>query len=537
MRLPTRSGLSSRANVLALAYAAATAGSVGVFGFSLLSIGIPAAILLALFADGIARPGSSLFYPTVTHGPRTGQRVALSFDDGPDPQVTPAVLDALAQYDARATFFTIGRSLEAQPQLAQRLMAEHHELGNHSWQHSRWQNFFGVRRQLLEIERGGQAVATLTGATQPPLYRPPIGLKSPPLAQAARRLQLTLVAWSLHSRDSQGDDPQRIARRVLRKIRPGDIVLMHDGHDRPGHHRPACAPALHLILQGLRERGLQCVTVSELLRADDAIQPIPPSQELRNTAQDRDDPQLLRANRGFYDPLWRDARLIAPERFNTWPLVQSLCEPLSRRLEVAPGLRPRLPIAGTQFVDISAPALARLRAHGGRASQGNIAALPFPDRAFDVVCALDIVEHVDDDDGALSELSRVAAPGAALLLSVPLHPAQWTAFDDFVGHRRRYEPQRLRSKLTEHGFAVEHSAVYGMQPKSSRLLDLGMWHLVHRRERAMWWYNHVFMPLGVRFQKKLALVPGLIDGDKVAEIILVCRKAGAVATPQPASRP
>lgn len=135
MRLPARSGLSSRANVLALAYAAATAGSVGVFGFSLLSVGIPAAILLALFADGIARPGSSLFYPTVTHGPRTGQRVALSFDDGPDPQVTPAVLDALAQYDARATFFTIGRSLEAHPHLAQRLLAEHHELGNHSWQH------------------------------------------------------------------------------------------------------------------------------------------------------------------------------------------------------------------------------------------------------------------------------------------------------------------------------------------------------------------------------------------------------------------
>ncbi|WP_416362073.1 class I SAM-dependent methyltransferase [Immundisolibacter sp.] len=255
------------------------------------------------------------------------------------------------------------------------------------------------------------------------------------------------------------------------------------------------------------------------------------------TARARGDPELLGANRGFYDPLWRDARLIMPERFNTWPLVRSLLDRSPRRLEVAPGLRPRLPIAGTQFVDISAPALARLRERGGRATQGNIAALPFPDGAFDLVCALDIVEHVDDDDGALSELSRVAAPGAALLLSVPLHPAQWTAFDDFVGHRRRYEPQRLRSKLAEHGFVVDQSAVYGMQPKSSRLLDLGMWHLVHRRERAMWWYNHVFMPLGVRFQKKLVLVPGLIDDLNVAEIILVCRKTGTAATPQPASRP
>lgn len=240
----------------------------------------------------------------------------------------------------------------------------------------------------------------------------------------------------------------------------------------------------------------------------------------------RSDPELLAANRSFYDPLWRDARLVGPERFNTWPLVQSLVAQSTRRLEVAPGLRPRLPIAGTQFVDISEPALARLRERGGDAVLGNITALPFRDQAFDLVCALDIVEHVDDDDSALAELSRVAAPGAAFLLSVPLHPAQWTAFDDFVGHRRRYEPPQLRSKLVGHGFAVEQSAVYGMQPKSSRLLDLGMWHLVHNRERAMWWYNHVFMPLGVRFQKKLVLVPGMIDDAEVAEIILVCRKAG-----------
>ncbi|MFA5939873.1 MAG: class I SAM-dependent methyltransferase [Sinimarinibacterium sp.] len=238
------------------------------------------------------------------------------------------------------------------------------------------------------------------------------------------------------------------------------------------------------------------------------------------------DQELLEANRRFYDPLWRDARLVCPERFNTWPLVRSLVAQASRRLEVAPGLRPRLPIAGTHFVDISAPALARLRERGGHVVLGKISAIPFPDGAFDLVCALDIIEHVDDEDGALSELSRVAAPGAALLLSVPLHPVLWTAFDDFVGHRRRYEPQQLRSKLAEHGFAVEQSAVYGMQPKSSRLVDFGMRYLERHRERAMWWYNHVFMPLGVRFQKKLALVPGMIDGDGVAEIILLCRKPG-----------
>ena len=239
-------------------------------------------------------------------------------------------------------------------------------------------------------------------------------------------------------------------------------------------------------------------------------------------------PGLLDANREFYDTLWADARLVGPESFNTWPLVCSLVSRSRRRLEVAPGLRPRLPLEGTEFVDMSVPAVSKLRARGANAVLGLVSSLPFRDGVFDLVCSLDIVEHVDDDDGALSELSRVAAPNAALLLSVPLHPAHWSAFDDFVGHRRRYQPERLLEKLAAHGFSVDQSAVYGMQPKSSRLLDLGMWCLTHRREQAMWWYNHLFMPFGVRFQKKLSLVSGMVDTEGVDEILLVCRKQTAL---------
>jgi SAM-dependent methyltransferase len=238
----------------------------------------------------------------------------------------------------------------------------------------------------------------------------------------------------------------------------------------------------------------------------------------------RGGPALLEVNRQFYDPLWTDARLVEPQRFNTWPLVCSLVSRSKPRLEVAPGLRPRLPLEETHFVDFSPPAVAKLRARGASAVVALVSALPFPDRAFELVCAFDIVEHVDDEDAILSELSRVAAPKASLLLSVPLHPGNWTAFDDLVGHRRRYEPQRLLAKLAEHGFSVEQSAVYGMRPKSPRLVGVGMWFLTHRREQAMWWYNRVFMPLGVHFQKKLALAPGLIDTEHVDEVLLVCRR-------------
>jgi SAM-dependent methyltransferase len=239
----------------------------------------------------------------------------------------------------------------------------------------------------------------------------------------------------------------------------------------------------------------------------------------------RGDAELREANRAFYDPLWANARLVEPHRFNTWPLVCSLVADAQRRIEVAPGLRPRLPIAGTHFVDISLPAVAKLRAHGAEAILGLVSSLPFADRSFDLVCALDIVEHVDDDTGTMAELSRIASPGAALLLSVPLHPSQWTAFDEFVGHRRRYEPERLLGMLAANGFVIERSAVFGMQPESSRLLDTGIWYLTHRRQRAMWLYNHVLMPLGVRFQKRLELVAGMVATERVDEVLLVCRKA------------
>lgn len=236
--------------------------------------------------------------------------------------------------------------------------------------------------------------------------------------------------------------------------------------------------------------------------------------------------ELLERNRKYYDMLWSDARLVEPHRFNTWPLVQSLLPAAARRLEVAPGLRPRLPLQGTQFLDISVPAAAKLQGRGGQAVVGKVTCLPFADSSFDLVCALDIIEHVDDDDGALSEVSRTAKPGGAILMSVPLHAASWTSFDDFVGHKRRYEPPQLLSKLARHHLTIERSAVFGMQPRSSWLVDLGMWWLLNHRERAMWWYNRVIMRVGLLAQKTLRLEPGMIATDGVDEILLVCRKQG-----------
>jgi SAM-dependent methyltransferase len=258
---------------------------------------------------------------------------------------------------------------------------------------------------------------------------------------------------------------------------------------------------------------------------------------VRSTRQDSgqdgpDDSDLVRVNRRFYDALWERSRLVPAERFNTWPLVASLLAEAPARLEVGPGLRPRLPIAGTRFVDMSAPAVAKLQRHSADAVVGEACRLPFPDGAFDLVAAFDIVEHVDDDDAVFAELSRVAARRSTLLLSAPLDPEKWTAFDQLVGHRRRYAVAELAGKLGRRGWTIESTAVYGMQPKSSRLLDFSVWQLQNRPERAIWVYDRVILPLAAFFQKKLELQPGMAAAEaaNVDEILLVCRRAGDAPT-------
>ena len=221
--------------------------------------------MLGVLADGVFRPASSVFYPTIVHGPRQATRIALTFDDGPDPQSTPAILDCLAEFGAKATFFVIGRYLERHQDLARRMVAEGHELGNHSWAHLPWQNFYSKRAHLADIERTTDLIRTVTGTSREPLYRPPVGLKSPELARAALARQLQVIAWSVHSRDTFGQRWQSVARRVLNRVRGGDIVLLHDGHAAEGRHRSNAVNALPLIMCGLQAHALQAVTVSELL--------------------------------------------------------------------------------------------------------------------------------------------------------------------------------------------------------------------------------------------------------------------------------
>jgi SAM-dependent methyltransferase len=235
-------------------------------------------------------------------------------------------------------------------------------------------------------------------------------------------------------------------------------------------------------------------------------------------------------NLRFYEGLWSRSRLARPERFNTWPLIARLLPDASSRLEVGPGLRPRLPIAGTHFIDISATVVARLNGRGALALEGEVSELPFEEATFDLVCAFDILEHVEDDRRALAELGRVLKKDGVLILSVPLHAGHWTEFDAMVGHVRRYDPADLAGMLDQCGLTLQKCAPYGMQPNNPSLLRLGNWFLMHQESVALFWYNWFLLPLGILLQKRLVFADRLPDSlglDGVAEIVMICRKRSA----------
>lgn len=254
-----------RADKVLIGGTAAVLGSGALFGPSSLSIGVPLCALLATLVDGIFRPSSSVFYPTISSVSTTLPSIALTFDDGPHPETTPRILDVLAKYSAKATFFVIGKHVEAHRSVAERIVAEGHELGNHSWQHSYRQNLQRGGALSAEVLRAADSIRSITGRDGLPLYRAPVGIKSPELARVAHALNLTIVAWSIHSRDTIDSNATRVAARIVDRAQPGAIALLHDGHERAGRTRTHALEALPFILEGLNGRNLNSVTVSELL--------------------------------------------------------------------------------------------------------------------------------------------------------------------------------------------------------------------------------------------------------------------------------
>jgi peptidoglycan/xylan/chitin deacetylase (PgdA/CDA1 family) len=200
----------------------------------------------------------------VWRGPRHLRRIALTFDDGPDPHWTPRVLDTLAAADVRATFFLVGERAARAPALVRALAEAGHEIGNHSWSHrSPW--LAGPRRTDAEIGRAHVLLADLSG--RPPRhFRPPWGMVNAAMFSALRRWDERCVFWSIQAEGLRPQSSLGQATRVLERAHAGAIVDLHDAEGLAGAPARLHA-ALPGMIDGLRGAGYDLVTVAELLDA------------------------------------------------------------------------------------------------------------------------------------------------------------------------------------------------------------------------------------------------------------------------------
>lgn len=188
--------------------------------------------------------------------------IALTFDDGPDPKVTPQILKQLRDYGAKATFFVLGRQAERYPDLLKDIVRDGHAIGNHSFSHPKT---VSPEQAALEIDSTDACIRRAVGRSTL-LFRPPYGLRSDELASEALKKSYTVVLWSLPSLDVTRINSQRISQIVVNGRKRGDVVVMHDG---PGHKRTA--QALPAILEALSRKGYRFVTVPEMLRHYDYV--------------------------------------------------------------------------------------------------------------------------------------------------------------------------------------------------------------------------------------------------------------------------
>ena len=237
-----------------------------VFGGLALVFGKPvlfAVVLIAfafLMGFGIAFPQLRFFGPFICNGKSTQKHVALTFDDGPDARSTPALLDSLREAGVSAAFFCVGERVSANRELAARIVKEGHLLENHSYVHSNATNFFGLTRLRGELERT-QAVAKDATGKSPTLFRPPMGLSNPNTFRAARAVGLKVIGWSVRSLDTMTPDSERVVQRVMSRITPGGIILLHDGNV------PAdcLVMTVKLLLSNLKQNGYEVVRLDKLL--------------------------------------------------------------------------------------------------------------------------------------------------------------------------------------------------------------------------------------------------------------------------------
>jgi peptidoglycan/xylan/chitin deacetylase (PgdA/CDA1 family) len=222
---------------------------------------------LLLTAAGLW-PRSKVLGPNWTHLPTEVASVggvAITIDDGPDPQVTPGVLTLLDEYAVKATFFCIGERVERHAELAREIVRRGHAIENHSQRHLHRFSVLGPRGIAAEIARAQETIGTVTGE-RPRFFRAPAGLRSPLLDPILSRFDLHLASWTRRGFDTVNTNPDSVFEKLARNVKGGDILLLHDGHGaRTESGSPVIFEVLPRLLATLAAAKLVPVTLRSAL--------------------------------------------------------------------------------------------------------------------------------------------------------------------------------------------------------------------------------------------------------------------------------
>lgn len=242
--------------------------------------GLRAAAAALLFADHLLLIGTGMLprsrglgpnLSRLSRMPAAARRVALTFDDGPDPEVTPRVLDLLDRHGAHASFFCIGERVERHPDLTAEIVRRGHLVENHTHRHLNRFSMLGPRGLGREIDRAQEAIAAVTGRA-PELFRPPAGIRSVLLEPALARRGLWLASWTRRGYDTAVSEPRRVLGALVRDLAPGDVLLMHDGRAaRTRVGEPVVLAVLPALLERLAAAGIEAVPMPAPRVLDEAV--------------------------------------------------------------------------------------------------------------------------------------------------------------------------------------------------------------------------------------------------------------------------
>jgi peptidoglycan/xylan/chitin deacetylase (PgdA/CDA1 family) len=240
---------------------AAVFAAIAILLHDFIFLGAVIFVFLVVMGLGVTIPQFRFFGNFICRDSNSQKRVALTFDDGPDSKSTPQLLEFLRERKIPATFFCIGKRVEANPEIAAQIRREGHLLENHSYAHSYFTNFYSAARLKTELELAQAAIKKAAGVT-PNYFRPPVGLSNPNTFRVAKKLNLQVIGWSVRSLDTVIRDPEKIVARVKRGLYPGAIILLHDGNI-PAEKLLATVKSL---LDEVQKLDYEVVRLDELLK-------------------------------------------------------------------------------------------------------------------------------------------------------------------------------------------------------------------------------------------------------------------------------